>query len=369
MCHFLSKNLNFEMDKSRRLEMINSTISAFKKNRKFMLTMANGIFINSNFTLNENFKNILTENYDSEVKNIDFENDTQSHITVNNWIAQKTNNCIKDMINEISDSTICLIINAIYFKAKWIHEFSPENTKPSNFKLITNQSDEQKYQQVNMMSFDEPRSLAYFSDSNENLFFLLPYKCDKNKKMSMVVMLPSEKNSLSGNFNLNNKEDSIINLLQINENLNNKDDSISNSLQINEKSLPNLLDVELYFPKFNFNYKIELKDTLTKMGLKRIFNPYSEDFSPILEKKSDDTIYVSNIIQQAFITVDEAGTEAAVATEVLIQSGCNSINSEIEYKIINVDRPFGFWIVDHGKGPNDMFILFAGKIFNPDFLE
>jgi len=48
MAYFLSKGLKLEQDKSKRLEIINSTISIFKENKKFLLTMANGIFVNSN---------------------------------------------------------------------------------------------------------------------------------------------------------------------------------------------------------------------------------------------------------------------------------------------------------------------------------
>jgi len=313
--------------------------------------------------LNKKYLQKLTENYDCEVKNMDFSKDNNAHVKINNWVAEKTNNFIKDMIQKIECSTVCLFINAIYFKAIWLHEFCPEETRLDKFRCVSSEGSRYTYEEVPMMSFSKPKRLAYFTDSKENLFFLMPYISDTDKKMSMIVMLPNKscQSSLNGTFKLNGHEDSIKSLQQINE------DIFGCPFQTRANTINNkssLLEVELNFPKFKFNYNIHLKDTLSKIGLQRIFNPYSDDFSPMLDtENSNDSLYISDIIQQTFISVDEHGTEPALAS-VAKTNNSNNDTIDITYKKININRPFAFWIVEQfiGKGPEDMLILFSGKV-------
>ena len=103
-----------------------------------------------------------------------------------------------------------------------------------------------------------------------------------------------------------------------------------------------------------------MKTLLTEMGLGRLFNAEAGDFCNM----GDGNLTVDNVIQQTFIQVDEEGTEAAAATVVsMLKGGCMSpIDDEF---VIKVDRPFGFWIVEHGQRIGNPVVMFSGKVLDP----
>ena len=67
---------------------------------------------------------------------------------------------------------------------------------------------------------------------------------------------------------------------------------------------------------------------------------------------------VSEAKQKCYIDVTERGTEAAAVTTISL--ALTSLRPEINLKVMKVDRPFLFFIVDK-KGDN---VLFAGRIMN-----
>ena len=93
-----------------------------------------------------------------------------------------------------------------------------------------------------------------------------------------------------------------------------------------------------------------MSDTLADMGMPNAFISGMADFSGI-----DGTLnlYISKIIHQASITLDEAGTEAAAATAAIMTF--ESVSEPLE---ITIDRPFIYLITDNQSGA----ILFLGRI-------
>jgi serpin B len=109
--------------------------------------------------------------------------------------------------------------------------------------------------------------------------------------------------------------------------------------------------VDLGFPKFAFTRDLNLNNVLAGMGMPDAFNRDLADFSGITTGKQ---LYIGTIFHNAFVAVDEKGTEAAAATAVLAVPA-----SLPEY--MNIDHPFIFVIRDtvHGQ------ILFIGRVLNP----
>jgi serpin B len=67
---------------------------------------------------------------------------------------------------------------------------------------------------------------------------------------------------------------------------------------------------------------------------------------------------ISDVLHKTTITVDEAGTEAAAASAVIV--GVRSYNPEDPIVLV-IDRPFQFFIMH--KPTNA--ILFMGKVMQP----
>ena len=89
--------------------------------------------------------------------------------------------------------------------------------------------------------------------------------------------------------------------------------------------------------------------------MKAAFGSAAADFSAMT---TANDLYVSAVLQQVFIAVDEAGTEAAAATAVV--AGVTSAPVETPEPLV-VDRPFLFVIHDLEHGTP----LFLGKVVDP----
>jgi len=112
--------------------------------------------------------------------------------------------------------------------------------------------------------------------------------------------------------------------------------------------------VDVYFPRFKLETKYFLSDNLTHMGMPSAFTS-AADFSGIDGKRD---LLISAVIHQAFVSVDEKGTEAAAATAVAMELG-GMIEPAIP--VFKADHPFIFLIQDDETGN----ILFMGKVVDP----
>jgi serpin B len=52
---------------------------------------------------------------------------------VNSWCSNKTHGKIKEILDDLSEDTIMIILNAVYFKGEWILQFNEELTKKLPF--------------------------------------------------------------------------------------------------------------------------------------------------------------------------------------------------------------------------------------------
>ena len=118
--------------------------------------------------------------------------------------------------------------------------------------------------------------------------------------------------------------------------------------------------MNVYLPKFKFEQKYTLNDYLANMGMPTAFNPDYADFTGITEEKD---LYISQVIHQAFVDVNEEGTEAAAATAVVMQEATGIGSHDTPEPILfDADHPFIFFIQHESTGQ----IMFMGKMGNPN---
>jgi len=113
--------------------------------------------------------------------------------------------------------------------------------------------------------------------------------------------------------------------------------------------------VSLTMPQFEFDSQFQLKDTLSAMGMRDAFSPGDADFSGMTGNR---TLYISAVVHKAFVSVDEAGTEAAAATAVIAAGSAGPEPPPVE---VTIDRPFIFLIRDIETGA----VLFVGRVLDP----
>ena len=110
----------------------------------------------------------------------------------------------------------------------------------------------------------------------------------------------------------------------------------------------------LSLPKLNYSADFNLSRRLSEMGMPDAFDASRADFSGMSEKRD---LYITDVLHEAFVSVDEEGTEAAAATAVIVGE-----TSARRYDIaLSVDRPFIFLIRVLASGQ----ILFMGRVIDP----
>jgi serpin B len=320
---------DFVGDDLTRLEMIRTVQSILNKdNPSYELSTANAYWLRQGEQLNDEYKNAIESYYLAHGEELDFRGDAEgSAETINSWVEQKTNDKIKDLIGPgvINFNTYLVLTNAIYFKSNWKYQFDPDATENMAF---YNSSGGEKLTPM-MHIRDEEIDLEYSSNGDVQLL-MLPYK---DEELSMYILLPKENDIAS----LESKLDK---------------EYVDN---MKEDLLPEY--VNLYLPKFKFEQKYELNKNLIDMGMPSAFSE-SADFSGI--KASGGKLFLSKVIHQSFVEVNEEGTEAAAATAVVMEDIAGG-PSEPEPILFKADHPFIFFIEHKETGQ----ILFMGKVENP----
>ncbi len=281
--------------------------------------IANSIWYKDNFIVLPDFINTNKTYYNAAVQPLDF-SDPASIKTINNWVADKTNNKITKIINEIPSDVVMYLINAIYFKGTWRYLFDKSKNTKRTFYLSGGSEKE-----VEMMTQEaELKTLQ----NDDFILVELPYG---QGNFAMDMFLPQDNKSLSDILSGLNTENW---------------NSWTNSLSDPHK-------VTLFLPPFKFEYEQNLKDILSAMGMAVAFNPDSADFSKINSAKQ---LYLSKVKHKTFIELNEEGTEAAAVTSVSV--GVTSVGPGGE---IIFDKPFLFVI----REISTETILFIGIVENP----
>lgn len=295
-----------------------------KKDKKYQLRTANALWAQKDYPFLEDYFNLIGKYYGGKVTNLDFINETEkSRITINNWVEEQTNNRIKNLIPPgiLNEMTRLVLTNAIYFKGKWVKQFEEKNTTEQDFRMSPANT-----VKVKMMSLTGERARFNYGETDKLQILELLYE---GEELSMLVLLP--------------KDDD---LAALEESLNPQNIS-------NWKSGLQKERVDVYLPKFKFETKYFMAEDLKEMGMPTAFSGVA-DFSGMTGKKD---LFISEVIHQAFVEVNEEGTEAAAATAVVM---VQSVLME-KPKIFNANRPFIFVIQEKETGN----ILFIGRVNNP----
>jgi len=296
-------------DEWLELEVLNRLLSAYTHNlpstEMSKLNIANSIwFRDKGFTVNDDFLGINSEFYAAEIRKAPFNKTTLNEI--NSWVSEKTDNMIEKIIDEISDETMMFLINAIAFDAEWQTHYSTGQIKTRNFVTRDNA----------VMPTDFMHSNEYkYIETDNATGFLKPYK---DNHYSFMALLPDENVTI---------DDFIAN--------------IDSNLFLNLDSLVSDEKVVTAMPKFKFDYTIVMNDLLKSMGMPKAFSGEA-DFSK-LGKSDSGNIFISEVLHKTFIEVDERGTRAGAATSVDV-----TLTASLdEPKIVTLDRPFVFAIIDN----------------------
>jgi serpin B len=295
--------------------------AAGKDGEGFRLNIANDIWGQKDYEFVPAFLNVLAENYGAGLRILDFRTEAEKcRVAINDWVSDQTEGRIKDLIPQgaIDALTRLVLTNAIYFNAAWEYPFDKKMTADGQFYLVDGG-------QISVPMMKEAKSFGY-TEGEGYQAVELPYD---GRELSMVILLPA-----SGNFEA---FEAGLQAQQV--------DAIINDLKNTQ--------VALIMPRFEFESEFSLKDTLAGMGMPIAFSG-GADFSGMTGYPE---LFISDVVHKAFVAVDEAGTEAAAATVVIMPTAAPP-EPTVE---VTIDRPFIFLIRDIETGA----ILFVGRVLNP----
>ena len=280
----------------------------------------NALFGQDGFPFQPTYLDLLATYYGAGLQALDFAADPQAaRGAINRWVAGRTKDRIRELLGPatVSEATRFVLVNAIYFKGSWVYPFDKKATKAASFHRLDGTS-----ASVPMMhgvfQGDYVRGGGWQAVD-------IPYS-----SATMTVILPD-----AGRFG------AVERLVSA--------DFLAAFADHRAFDL-----IHLGLPRWSSSTELDLVKSLRALGIRDLFDPDAADLRGI----ADAGLYVSQVIHQANISVDETGTEAAAATAVVGDTTGGGPDGEVS---VTVDRPFLYVIRDSFTNE----ILFAGRVLDP----
>ena len=287
---------------------MHSYLNSLPQGEKYKLSLANSIWFTDDdrFTVNEDFLQTNADYFGADIYKSPFDDTTLKDI--NNWVKQKTDGMIPEILDEIPDNAIMYLVNALAFEADWTEIYTKDAVSTNTFTTADGTE-----QEVEFMYSTEN---GYLEDENATGFI----KYYKDRKYAFVALLPNEGITVSEYVNSLNGE------------------ALAEMLE-NPQEIP----VNTAIPKFETEYDTDMAELLASMGMPKAFDASKADFSA-LGTSSAGNIFISRVLHKTFISVGEKGTKAGAATAVEMRDECAPGNTES--KTVYLDRPFVYMLID-----------------------
>ena len=296
-----------ELDKDNVVKIANGILTKIHPNDKFIIKGRN--------------------EYKSNIEEL------KNYNNVNKWVMNKTNGKIKKIIDNLSPDVMMVLLNAIYFEAFWKKQFDINHTYSKEFYNFDNSK-----QYVDLM-FLRGEKLSYYENDDikaVKLDFNIP-----DNSINAIVILPKNDKFL---------EDSLNYIIEI------FDENLFYNIVENLNKESSITKVNLYLPKFELEYDVNLNEVLKELGMKKAFEREAE-FKGISNKLK---LFINQIIQKNYININEKGTQACSASELEIMLESYLTKDETAKDFI-ANRPF-LYILRNEKCPKGHDIIFFNKI-------
>ncbi|XP_006839684.1 PREDICTED: serpin A12 [Chrysochloris asiatica] len=287
-----------------------------QRSQDVRLDLGNMLFMDQRLQPYQKFLRDVKDLYNADIIPADFRHLEATQKQINDYVSQKTHGKISNLIKNIDPGTLMFLINCIYFRARWKHEFDPKLTKEEDFML-----DQNKSVKVPLMFHGG----MYHVGEDEQLsctVLEMPY----HENITAIFILPDE-----GKLETVEK-------------------GLTTKAMARWKNGSTYRTVNVHMPKMTFTGTYKLKKALSHLGISKIFEGHG-DLTRISPYRS---LKVGEAVHKAKLKMDEKGTEGAAG------SGAQTLPMEkpAEFKL---NRPFLMMIYDETTAST----LFLGKVVNP----
>lgn len=300
--------------------------------KRIQIKIANSLWIQKGYPIRKPYLDLIKADFGNVFHYVDFKNQQDSLNKINSWVGKHipAHYDIKLKKDQLAEAITLIIVNTIYFKGKWLHEFDSKHTDKGTFHITKKDTIT-----VDMMKTTETITFNYFGCEWEKIHVLeLPYKDDS---ISMIIFLPTEDSTLK------EFEDRV-------------------NYETYNRYIKGLYTNSMYLdmPKFKFKSKLKFKEALKSLGMVDSFKWPEADFSEMDARKfnKDDiySLYLQDIFQMSEIEVNEEGTEA-----VAVNFSLSVLGGALSPQHLRINRPF-MYIIKHNHTNQ---ILFMGRVYNP----
>lgn len=292
------------------------------------LDIANGAFTQAGLPVEPAYLDRLATDYDAGLQTLDFFRAPEpSRVTINDWVAERTDQRILDLLAEgtITPDTRVVLANAVFMEAAWVKPFDATLTRIRPFTRLEGSAVD-----VDMMHA-EVRTAYAEGDGWQAV--RLPYQGGA----SMTVIVPEAGRMAQVESRLTGG------LL----------DQLPAGPTVGGSSAWSDRLVDLALPTFSFGARPALTPALRSLGLDSVLDPRRADLSGIT---TADQLFLAEAVHQANVEVDEEGTTASAATALLVE-----VVSAPQLASLTVDRPFIVVIRHDATGA----VLFLGRVTDP----
>jgi serpin B len=288
-----------------------------------VLSIATALYGQKGLALRPAFLALLARDYGAGLRIVDFEHAAeQARSEINAWVSQRTRARIPQLLppGVLDQLTRLVLVNAVYLDAKWKSPFLKSDTSPAPFHAPGGT--------IKVSTMHQDGTFGYIRGSGYQALEL-PYR---GGRLAFDVILPDPGafGSIGGR--------------------------VASSGPLALLSGLERQRVAVGLPKLQLRTSLELGDALKALGMPLAFSPGQADFSGIAGRPGD--LFLQAVVHQAYIKVDEEGTQAAAATAAVFSATSAQLPPPITF---NVDRPFMFVIRDRQTGA----ILFLGAVSKP----
>ncbi|CAO2636444.1 Serpin B10 [Lemmus lemmus] len=322
------RKMELNSDKVEEMHSDFQTLAAevLKPGNSYILKTANRIYGEKTYPFHNKYMKDMQTYFGAEPQSVNFVGASgQIRTEINSWVENQTEGKIPNLLpdDSVDSMTRMVLVNALYFKGTWEHQFSVQNTTERPFRINKTTT-----KPVQMMSMKKDLQVFHIEEL-QTIGLELYYQ---NRDLSLFLLLPEEVNGLEQLERAITYE------------------------KLHEWTSADMLDtfeVQLYLPKFKLEESYDLKSALSSMGMTDAFSQSKADFSNM---SPDRNLFLSNVFHKTFVEINEEGTEAAAGTgsEVSLRIKKPSIE-------FNADHPFLFFI-RHNKTNS---ILFYGRFCSP----
>jgi serpin B len=322
----MARVLHFSLDSGRLHPAVAELIRDLQGHglpRDYRLDVAQSLWGDARLAVRPEFASLIHTNYGARLRLMDFQHQPDEvRQRINQWVDERTNDKIKDLLHagDLDGATRLVLVNAIYFKAAWQKPFAKIATQQDAV-FHTGRKD------VRAALMHQAGEFNY-AEGDSFQALELPYE---DGELSMVVLLPRDNDGLG-------KVEKSLTAAKLHDCLHKRA----------------MREVQVALPRFKLAARFDLGGELQAMGMPLAFSP-AADFSGM---STGEKLMISKVVHQAFVEVDEAGTEAAAATAVGMKRLGLPDGAPVVFR---ADHPFLFLLRDNHTGS----ILFLGRVTNP----